>query len=181
MKEGIRRLIELAYPTGVYTERNDALLDRDVKKEEVDAFVEELRRLQAGDVRVILDTDYQVCWDITVKTPSAAYCHKKLKQVKGRKKPLEPGYATIVLLSRLGRYFYIYWNVYFYGGGGEFRPSPPPAVAELARWIFRRLEGAGFEHVSIEEAREVVPWVSPGDSICIEGPVRVYNCLFSEH
>jgi hypothetical protein len=178
VRDSVRKAIERAYPTGVYSERDASVLDREVKVGEVLAFVEELRALNAGKVEVEVDENYDVCWRIEIETPELA----TLRRGKRWGKMGVTLYRTYVLISRLGRFYDMYWDVVRRRGQPELVWTPPSPVAELAKWITERLKKFRFDRLSHEELWEVVPWVLPGDSIMGEEgePVTVYRCLFSE-
>ena len=178
MRDSVRKAIERAYPTGVYSERDASALDREVKVGEVLAFAEQLRALKAGEVKVEVDENYDVCWTIEIATPELA----RLSRGKARGKMGVTLYRTYVLISRLGRFYDMYWNVVGRPRVPELALTPPTPVADLASWITKRLKELRFERLSHEELWEVVPWVLPGDSIMGEEgePVTVYRCLFSE-
>jgi len=178
VRDSVRKAIERAYPTGVYSERDGSVLDREVKVGEVLAFVGQLRALKAGEVKVEVDKNYDVCWRIEIATPELA----RLSRGKARGKMRVTLYRTFVLISRLGCFYCIYWNVFPRPRQPELVWTPPTPVADLASWITKRLKKLRFERLSHEELWEVVPWVLPGDSIMAEAgePVTVYRCLFSE-
>jgi hypothetical protein len=178
VRDSVRKAIERAYPTGVYSERDASVLDREVKIGKVLAFVEQLRALKAGEVKVEVDKNHDVCWRIEIATLELA----RLSRGKARGKMRVTLYRTFVLISRLGPFYCIYWNVFPHPRQPELVWTPPTPVAELAKWIAEKLKKFRIERLSHEELWEVVPWVLPGDSIMAEAgePVTVYRCLFSE-
>lgn len=187
MDRVVRTLIKTGYPSGTYSQRDLSVFDKQVTEARIQRIVRRLRRFAPGELHYWKDTNYDVCYRVEETYPSEKMFNK-LQNPTSRgasrlKERPSSMHRMLLFVSRLGRFYVLYWNALVWRKGKpvtEFRQEPPDSIAKRFRIdVHRVLKGEGFQHLSPSERREVVRWLKRGNSL-IEGPVTVWNCLFSE-
>ena len=181
MDKKIEKLIRQAYPTGVYIERDESLLDRNVTDELVDKIVKRIHEIESCEINVEKIQDYDICFGLEIYIPNEKYIRECQRS---KKKDIKRRYFTLIKISRLDRYYYMYWNsVAVHKGKFEalFLKDPPTKAFEIhERKVDKIFKNYRFKKLTGREVNEPVSWLSRKGSIVSGKKVKIYNCLFSE-